>query len=373
MELNQEALRAEIKSGPRGPYFLYGNEEYLKNFYTGRLRAHTIKGAEDFAEWNIHEITSETDDLKTGELFDAVSSVPMMGEKIFVLYSVKLSPPKEKAEKKPAEDKDKKTKKTAKDTFNENIDEMLSIVQGIDTDVVCLVAVIPDGAFDAGDIAKGRPTALYKKLEKVFSMVALNTPTAREIGEWLQRRVKHDNLVITPEAAEYYKSRAEVGMFALGGELDKAVCYAKANGKDVIDMEIVQEITGLPDVSEQYGLSNAIVNGDRRKALHELYLAKKRAEVPQMIFGGVIANMSLMISIKAMADEGLRSGEIAEKLKINAYRASKILDGIKNTEYGKIKAAMTRLLEADRARKTSGLDDMLALERFICTLPSGRK
>lgn len=371
MELNQEALRAEIKSGPRGPYFLYGNEEYLKNFYTGRLRAHTIKGAEDFAEWNIHEISSETDDLKTGDLFEAVSSVPMMGEKIFVQYSVKLSPPKEKPEKKAGEDK--KGKKTSKDVFNENIDELLSIAQGVDTDVVCLVAVIPDGAFDAGDVAKGRPTALYKKLEKVFSMVALNTPTTREIGDWLQRRIKHENLGIMPDASEYYKSRAEVGMFALGGELDKAVCYAKANGKDIIDMETVQEISGLPDISEQYGLSNAIVNGDRRKALHELYLAKKRAEASQMIFGGVISNMSLMISIKAMADEGLRSGEIAEKLKINAYRASKILDGIKNTEYGKIKAAMTRLLEADRARKTSGLDDMLALERFICTLPSGRK
>lgn len=364
MELTQEALRAEIKNGPAGPYFLYGNEEYLKNFYAGRLRAHTIKGAEDFAEWNTREIETDGDNLKIPDLEEALSAVPMMGDKVFVLYTVKLSPPKEK------ESKGAKGKGSG---FNDRVEEMLDAVRATDASLVCLVAVAPDGAFDAGDLSKGRPTALYKKLESVFTMVALNTPTPREIGDWLQRRAKHDGVTVSPEAADYYKTRAEIGMFALGGELDKAICFAKANGRDVIDMELVSEITSLTDVSEQYGLSNAIVNGDRRKALRELNLSKKRAEAPQMVFGGIISNVSLMLSVKAMSDEGMQAKEIADRLKLNSYRVSKILEGVRNTEYGKIKGAMTRLIEADRARKSTGLDDVLALERFICTIPSGRK
>ena len=76
-----------------------------------------------------------------------------------------------------------------------------------------------------------------------------------------------------------------------------------------------------------------------------------------------------MLTVSTLLASGLDKAEIAKKMKMHEYRAGLYVNAVRDTEPARIRAAAERLREADLLLKSTRLD-YIALERFICTIPS---
>lgn len=350
--MTETEFRQKLKSGLAGVYFFFGEEEYLKKFYSGRALVQTVGNDPDMAAWNSYIIEGKKNkngSANLDSLEEAVSSVAMMGDKVFVKYTADFS----------LMDEDE----TA---------ALIEIMEKVDPEQTVLIVISPENGFNPGDLKKNRPSALYKKLEKVSQPVNFAKLTRGELVKWMARRLKSDGLLISDDAADELIGRSGTTMSALSGELDKLAAYALANSMMRIDPETVDLVCSVNEEGEAFAMANALLNGDRRGALRELHRCKTAREEPIAVLGGVSKSLSEMLSVCCLMNEGCDKATIAEKLKIHEYRTGKIMDAVKNIKPEQLIATLGRCRETDLAMKSS-LPGYTALERFICTIPAGRR
>jgi len=259
--VTQAEFRKELKSGLSGAYKFYGDEEYLKKFYAGRAEKHTVGDDPDLASWNTHVINAEND-ANLGELEAATLSVSMMGDRIFVRYNADL---------------------TALDS--EETEALIGIIENIDPEQTVLLIVAPPGGFDAG--TPKRPSKMYKQYSEVAKLVDLTAQSPGELRKWIERRLSQDRLQITSDAQELLLARSTDNMFILSGELEKLAAYSLANNISTVDSSIVTEISTVTAEEDAFALANAVLEGDRRKALSVLYVHKTHREPAVAVLDGV--------------------------------------------------------------------------------------
>ena len=343
--MTEVQLRRELKEGLCGAYLFYGDEEYLKNFYLSAARRHT-SGEDGDDGLNSYKIRAEAGDFRLGELCDAVMSVPMFGGKVFVSYTADLN----------AMNKDE-------------LSALVSAIKGMDAESVVLIICPPAAGFDTGNIGKNKPSALYKTLSAVCKTVEFPIQSTAELKKWMGRRFARDGIEISSAAADYLLRRCGSSMYALSGELEKLAAYTLSGGKNVIDEETVALVTGENEEDSGFALANAVLEGDRRKALKVLNGCRRRKEEPPAVLGSVSRALCDMLAVSALASEGADKGTIVEKLKMHPYRAGLYLSAVSGRSTEQIAAAVRRCRDADLSLKSSRLD-YIAVERLICTIPA---
>lgn len=86
----------------------------------------------------------------------------------------------------------------------------------------------------------------------------------------------------------------------------------------------------------------------------------------------ISADFANMLKVSLLLKSGLYKKEIAEALGIHPYKAGLYIDAVTNSEPERIRAALARCHEADRALKSTRLD-YTALERLVCTMPTSAR
>lgn len=344
--MTQAEFRKELKGGLSGTYIFYGDEEYLKKFYAGRAQIHTVGDDPDLASWNTHIINADSDPA-LGELEAATLSVSMMGDRTFVRYNADLT-----------------------SLTEEETGLLLDIIAGVDPDSTVLLIVTPVGGFDPGTAKK--PSKMYKRFEAVAKLVDLTAQTPAELKKWMVRRLLQDSLEITPEAQELLIRRCTDNMFILSGELGKLSAYCLANSISVIDPQIVLDISSVTAEEDAFALANAILEGDRRRALSVLHIHKMHRESAVAVLASVTRCICDMMAVAYLAHEGADRAAVASKMKMHEYRAGLYLSAVAGSPPERLLAAARRCREADIKLKSTSLD-YIALERLICTIPSKRR
>ncbi len=335
-------LVSEIKKGPAGAYFFYGCEEYLKKFYIGRIRRAVLGEDDTLAAFNHYVI--KWGENTAEELESALAAVPMMADKTLVELYCDFSKIK-------------------------NHSDFADMLTTFDGDCSVLLVIAPDDGFDPGNPAKKKPSEAYKVYSKALKMVEFDNQTPSELKKWIMRRFSRDQLIVSGEALETIVTRCGRDMFRLSGELDKLAAAALKRGLLHIESELVEEITVANEEDDAFALANAVMNGDRKKALHELAGCKRRQEKAPMVLAGVSKAICDMTAVSLLLKKGCDKAEIAKKLKLHEYRAGLYINAVRDTEPARLIAAADRCREADLLMKSSRLD-YIALERFICTIPS---
>lgn len=351
--MNEAEFRRELKSGLAGTYFMYGEEEYLIKFYVGRAKAQTVGDDAESASWNSYSVEGKKgkrEPAALDELEEAVNSVPMMGDKIFVRYNADFS------------------------SFSEDeTAELLRILGDADPQIAVVIVTPTQNSFDPGRPEKGRPSALYKKLASVCKMAEMQKMTPSELKKWMARRLSKEKIAISPGGADALIVRSGSSMFDLSGELDKLSAYAAANGLPEIDEETVKAVCCANEEEEAFAMANAILNGDRRMALKALHRCKTARQEPIAVMGSVSKSLCDMLTVCSLMADGADKREIAQKTKIHEYRVGMIMNAVRTTEPAKLCAALERCSDADLKMK-GAVSGYIALERFICTIPvKGRR
>ena len=344
--MTQAEFRKELKNGLSGTYLFYGDEEYLKKFYAGRARTHTVGDDADLSEWNTYIINADKD-TKLSELEGATLAVSMMGDRTYVQYNADL------------------TSFTTEET-----DRLIEIIESIDPESTVLLIVTPPEGFDPGKPKK--PSQMYKRFDSAAKLVDLSCETPAELKKWMARRLSQDSLTITPDAAELLLVRATDNMFILSGELDKLAAYSLANGISEINADVVLEISSVTAEDDSFALANAVLEGDRRRALSVLHIHKMHRESAVSVLASVTKCICDMMIVACLVAEGADKKTVVAKTKMHEYRAGLYMQAVAGSPPERLIAAAARCREADLKLKSTTLD-YIALERLICTIPAKRR
>lgn len=343
--MTDKEFKNEIKKGLSGGYLFYGEEDYLKEYYINAAKDSILKGDTDFASFNL--IECDEADFSPSRLADALLAMPMMSDRVLCIFHVRLSKLRENERK--------------------ELYDVLSSVENSKTAVLLLVACT--GYFDAGNIKKNRPSALFRDITKYLVPVEFARQSTAALRKWAMRHFENDGLTASPVMVDRIIKLSNGEMLSLSSEIEKLICYAKANGYTEITDKSVELLCSGSASLEAFALSNAIASGNKREALAALYECKSKRQKPQAILAGITSEFNNMYKTAVYLGEGMTRDSIANLMGLHPYKTSIYIDAVSRTEISRLRAALERCRDADRALKSSSID-YIALERLICTMPS---
>lgn len=346
--MNDREFKAEIKKGLSGAYLLYGDEEYLKEHYIKEAKKTVLGEDSSFSAFNL--IEKDEMNYSSEELAYAVSSLPVMNDKLLVIAKIKLSKLGEKD--------------------RNRLYEILSSLKDFPSTV--LLIVVGKGQMDVSQIKKNRPLELYKKLTEYAVPVEFSYQSPSVLKKWIMRHFEKDSLGADDATLGEIINVVGTDMTILSIELEKLICYAKAKEMTEITANIVKLLCCDNGELDAFALSNAVVSGNKAQALDALKECKYKKQKATFVLAKISADFANMLKVSLLLKSGMYKKEIAESLGIHPYKAGLYIDAVANSEPERIRAALARCHEADRALKSTRLD-YTALERLICTMPSNAR
>lgn len=345
--MTESELRDLIKQDIRGGFLFYGDEDYLKQHYKKEIaRAALADCPPGLEELNRISLTLEDGDFT--RLTTALSTLPMMAEKIFV----EVSPPNMGGWR----EKERKA--------------FLSAIEGIaDAPETVLVVIAPRDTLDVGTPKK--PAAFFRRLCEILTPVEFPYQTGVRLRRWVMRHFEGEGITMTDPVMNLLLARCPQDMTGLSGEIGKLIAYCHAHDTSVVTEETVRLVTSPALREDAFALANAVVAGDRTAALAALDVHRKKKDDPIMVLAGLSRVMSEMLTVSVMVEEGAEKSEIARALKMHEYKASLYIKSAKEFGTPRLAASLDRCRSADRMMKSSAGGGYMPLERLVCTIPRG--
>lgn len=305
-QITTAALRQQIASGETGPlYVLIGADEAEKSAVAGEFADVVDEGLRAF---NVERLYGG--ELKVDRLIDSAMTLPMMvPRRVIVVHE---------AEKRLVPKRESK----AADEEQERLEAFLQSPPRETTVVfVC-------GAFD-------RRRAIVKLLIKQAQVVDCGTiESPADAEKWIKARATREGVNLEPAAARALAERGGLDIVRLRSGLERVALYAL--GQATVTAEDVRQVVAPgPQAQEDFGIANAVRDGDARGALEQLGAALDAGAVPFMLMGQL--------------------RWVAEKL-----------------PPPRIRAGIDAVFRTDLALKSSGGDPRILLERLVVELCTRR-
>lgn len=341
-------IKKEYKN-PSGVYILFGEEDYLKRFYAGKIKE-SVLGDSPYALFNHAVFTPKN--FSEDALLDAIATPPVFDEKKLIeLSEFNFS--------------DLKAAET------EALLDFFGAAKEYDYAVVLMN--VANGALDYGT-AKGskisKPSAIYKKLSAVAKCAYIPRATNRDLAVWVNKHFANDSINAESPAVFQLIDQCGADMMTMANEIEKLCAFLHANGRDTATKADVLNVCCETRELEPFGLSNAVLNSKTDEALKILCLMEQKHIRPVIAFSGIYSTYIDLYRIKAALEGGMSVPDIAKRLKMNEYRASLYAASAKNSSLKKISHVLDLCREADLKIKseTVSYDRLKAL---VCEAARG--
>ena len=343
--MTEKELKDSIKN-PAGGYFFYGDEDYLKEYYTSQIRRAVIED-EGLAPFN--EFSFDDDSFNTASLEDALASPPMMSDLKLVRASISEYPPKG----------EKDVKK---------LEALLSSLKDY-PDTVCVISVSPEG-FDAGSAKK--PSRAMKALSGVMNVVEFPLSSESKLVRWLARHFAKDSLGAREDALHLMISLCGRSMHRLLGEAEKVSARTLVLGLPEVTREVVASTVTVTPEEGAFELVNTVLAGNTAGALELLGRAKRRGESPIKLLSSITSAFCDLATVAHMLSDGIDKKTIAKVLDIHEFRVELYSRSAAAVSFEFLEDAVSKCAEADLKMKSASLG-YIPLERLICSVghPSG--
>jgi DNA polymerase III subunit delta len=231
----------------------------------------------------------------------------------------------------------------------------------VDTSVLIFVS-------DALDNRRNIATMLRKACE----VVSFDSLDEREAApRWVREYVSRMGGFIEPAAAAYLVGMVGGDLLRLSTELDKLIAYAGPRGR--IGRREVDDLVVHSREHSNFELTDAILDGDRRRALHLIdRIYANASESPQslslMILGAIASNQRRMLGAKELMAQNAPNSEVAKAVGMPPFAVTKFNERVRKIETARIVKGIARIAQTDVALKTSLGAPRLQLELLICEL-----
>lgn len=336
--IDEKALKEQIKKEDFSrAYFIYGDEDYLKEFYVNKLTKKLV--SDTFEDFNLHRF--DGGDHSVDDILKDADLLPMMGGCNLILS---CDYPFDKSEK------DCKL-----------IKEYLKDIPDTTVLVFWYNSVKPD-------IKK---SARWKGVEAAFakygSSIEFKLKTEPELVKLLISACKKRSAELSPNNARYLISVSGSEIKTLLNEAQKLSAYADGGEitKEGIDRLAVKSLQ-----ARVYDLSNAVVRGNYDRAysvLDSLFAAK---EDPIKVLSAVSGCYVDMYRVKCAKIAGKPFDDVAKYYNYSGREfalknASRDCAGLSVEQ---LRKAVDVIMSADNAMKSTSANERLILEEMLVKL-----
>lgn len=325
-------------------YLFYGEETYLRDKYLQKFIALIPEEVRDF---NLDIIDAR--EAGVVNVVNSASTLPFISEKRTVI--VKNTDFFKSRKKSAGEDNgDIKIDKS-----NPADDVLLRYLENPPV-TTCLI-------FCSDSIDKKRKT--YKTLEKNGQVVEFLPLKGHQLNEWIDRRARNLGKIIEPAGMAGLITAAGNNLWQLNTELEKLACYSRTEKITAADVEAMvsktteHSIFELVDAISERNYSNAIM-----MAREMVFLGEPVIRILFMI----ARQFRLLLLTKTLLQEGNVEKSLAGLLQAHPFVAQKCAKQARNFSLLELKAAMTKILNADSDIKSGNQEAVLALELLIVGL-----
>ena len=206
-----------------------------------------------------------------------------------------------------------------------------------------------------GEEPKGpAPGALAKVVAEIGGEVQVcDAPTPSKYPAWTVKQGEELGLTISADAAQALVERVgtdenrNVRQRRLMRELEKLAIYAPEEGR--VERETVEEATMSDVEARAYELADAVIDGDRERALLLAEdLRDRGAEMMHIVFA-MLRQLRQARRAAAMLEAGASKQEIASALRVPPFIANQIAARAGRADASQLERTMDELAELDYA------------------------
>jgi len=207
--------------------------------------------------------------------------------------------------------------------------------------------------------------SLLKSVAPLAKVMGFAPLSDRNLGEWIQERVKRGGGNISPEAVKLLVGLVGADLWTMNGEIDKLLAYCLGQ---VITEDSVKQVTSYAREANIFALVDAILEGRRKEAQQLLHRLIQDGASPSYILAMITRQLRLIVMAKDVGQK-LSRPEIRGRLESTSdYVLEKAARQARVYTLERIKKAYHKLLEADIAIKTGKYDGDLALDLLVVEL-----
>ena len=331
-------LKADLAEGrAERLYVLFGEEDYLKSYYLGKLRALC---AGPFAE--LGEAVLDAEHVTMDALSDAIDSVPFGSERKLVLVrDYPLLQPKGPLK-----------------------EALPSLLEGL-PDYICLVFY-----FEALEFKPDKRLLLYKTLEKCGQLVEFRRAPSADLIPWLKRRFFALGKSIETADCDYMLFLCGASMTNLITEVDKIA--AGTPGGRVVRADIDRLGSRVLEAGV-FDLTDKLLEGDYARSLALLRDLLDMRQAPEMILGAIGAQFRRLYGARLAMEAGKGEQYVAELFGYrSSYPAKLAMQAARRRELPALRRLQSLCLQTDLDLKSNNADPQRTLELLLLRAAEAR-
>ena len=337
-KIGEKELKQQLKAGDFSrAYLIYGEEEYLKEYYVDQLKKKNVDEA--FEDFNFHSFNGK--DATLSDILSDAEMLPMMGSCNFVLV---CDYPIDKSQKEMNELKE----------FLADIPET--------TMLVFLYKSLP---FNTKDNSK------LKAIEAAFTnagtTVVFDRRTQSELIKMIVNGCKRRNALISADNAAYLISVSGNDIKTLMNEAEKLSAFASGGE---ITKSIINQLAVKCLQARVYDLSKAVIKGEYDKAysvLDTLFIMK---EEPVNILAAISNCYVDMYRVKCAKISGMPAEDVGNyyNYKGRDFVLRNAARDCFELSINQLRRSLDVIMEADNNLKSTATDKKLILEETMVKL-----
>ena len=321
-----QRILSQIKEGKfQQIYLLYGEERYLKQQYTEKLRQ-ALSGEDTM---NTHFYQGK--DFSVGEVIDLAETMPFLAQRRVIFL-----------------------KNTG---LFKSGGEQLAQYLASPNETTYFV-------FTESEVDKR--SRLFKQVSSSGCAVEFATQDEATLKRWIASILSKEGKKITESTAALFLSKTGTDMQNIQMELEKLISYCL--DRDVVTDRDVEEICTTRMANHIFDMVECIARRQTREALELYYELLALKEQPLGILAMIARHCNHLLQTKELKNRGFSEKDIASKVGIPPFVAKKYVSQAAKFKTAELRRALTQCVEAESAVKTGRMNDKMSVEILIVSV-----
>lgn len=319
-----KSLIEDIKTGNyKNVYLLYGEEEYLKQFYRDKLCKALIPEDDSM---NISRFSGKG--TSEAEIIDLGQTMPFFADKRVVLVE------------------DSGYFKSASPQIADYVTDLPEY----------LVLLFVESEVD-------KRNKLYKNVTKTGRAVEFKKQDEKTLGKWVAGIFAKDGKKITQKDMEFFLMQTGTDMSNILNEAQKLMDYTM--GREIITHEDIEEVTSGQVTNQIFDMIRAVSEKQQKKALDLYYDLLALKEPPMRILFLLARQYQQMLLAKTLLGQGYDQQQIAKKMGMQSFIVRNYCNYSRKYSIEELRQAVEDFVDAEEQVKTGRLTDRLSVELLI--------
>jgi len=183
------------------------------------------------------------------------------------------------------------------------------------------------------------------------------------VYDYVKEKLQDKQVKIEPFALTQFVNRIHHDLDSVNNEIDKLVSFGA--GKDVINADMVIQITSKDVDDNIFNLVNALIDSNKTKMI-EIYEDLKSINTSEIWILSTISNKLIeILHTKALIKLGYTQKDIMSYFKVSSGRAYYMKKNADATDIHQLQGYMTNLSNLDYKIKSGQIDKRLGMELFL--------